>query len=158
MAMEKQRILLIDDDQRFTRILKLNLESRGYYEVRDENQATHALAAAKEFRPDLILLDVMMPNVDGGEIAAQLKSDFRLKKIPVVFLTAAASKQEVQSLNGSIGGHSFLAKPATMGEVLECLRKHLDRTFHSAPPLDSDQLREASTPALEPLRGASPTR
>lgn len=123
--MDKQRILIIDDDEHFTRILKLNLEKRGPYEIREENRGRHTLKTAREFKPDLILLDVMMPDIDGGEVAAQLKSDFRLKSIPIVFLTAAASKQEVEGLDGSIGGYSFLAKPATLVDVQECLRKHL---------------------------------
>ena len=150
--MEKQRILLVDDDERFTRILKLNLESRGYYEVRDENRADRALAVAREFRPDLILLDVMMPDVDGGEVAARFRSDYRMKETPVVFLTAAASKQEVQALEGSIGGHSFLAKPVTMGEVLECLRKHLDQPARSAQTSNSNPPGGTPAPAVPSLR------
>ncbi len=125
--MYKQRILLIDNDKSYTRILKLNLESRGFFEVQEENIGSQALAAARKFKPDLILLDVMMPDIDGGEVAAQLKADFRLKTIPIVFLTAAASKQEVDGLEGSIGGQSFLAKPASTGEILDCLRKHIGR-------------------------------
>jgi len=123
--MTKQRILLIDDEKSFTQMLKLNLEMSGFYEVREENRGVYALAAAREFEPDLIFLDIMMPDIEGDEVAAQLKADPRLKESSIVFLTAVASKQEVENHNGFIGGHSFLAKPASTGEIIQCIRKHL---------------------------------
>ncbi|MFB3061388.1 MAG: two-component system response regulator, partial [Candidatus Binatia bacterium] len=123
--MTKQRILLIDDEKSFTQMLKLNLEMSGFYEVREENRGVYALAAAREFEPDLIFLDIMMPDIDGDEVAAQLKADPRLRKSSIVFLTAVANKQEVENHNGFIGGHSFLAKPASTGEIIQCIRKHL---------------------------------
>jgi len=123
--MTKQRILLIDDEKSFTQMLKLNLEMSGFYEVREENRGVYALAAAREFEPDLIFLDIMMPDIDGDEVAAQLKADPQLRECSIVFLTAVASKQEVENHNGFIGGHSFLAKPASTGEVIQCIRKHL---------------------------------
>ena len=66
----KKRILIVDDEERFTRILRLNLGCTGRYTVRTENSALNACTTACEFRPDLILLDVMMPGLDGGEVAA----------------------------------------------------------------------------------------
>ena len=123
--MNKQRILIIDDEKSFTQMLKLNLEMSGLYEVREENHGVHALAAAREFKPDLIFLDIMMPDIDGDEVAAQLKADTQVAESSIVFLTAVASKQEVENHNGLIGGHGFLAKPASTGEIIQCIRKHL---------------------------------
>lgn len=123
--MTKQRILLIDDEKSFTQMLKLNLEMSGFYEVREENRGVYALAAAREFEPDLIFLDIMMPDIEGDEVASQLKADPRLKESSIVFLTAVASKQEIENHSGFIGGHSFLAKPASTGEIIQCIRKHL---------------------------------
>ncbi len=123
--MEKQRILLIDDEKSFTQMLKLNLELSGLYEVREENRGLHALSVAREFKPDLIFLDIMMPDIDGDEVATQIKADPQLSDAIIVFLTAVASRQEVESHNGLIGGHSFLAKPVSTGEVIQCIRKHL---------------------------------
>ena len=63
-----------------------------------------SLSAAEEFGPDLILLDVMMPGVDGGELAARFKASAKLKTVPTVFLTAAVTKEEVSAGGGLIGG------------------------------------------------------
>lgn len=121
MTMAKKRILLIDDEPSFTRMLRLNLEKTGAYEVREENSGKKALATANEFKPDLILLDVIMPDADGGEVAAQIKADRNLKDVPIVFLTAVVTKKE----EGLIGGRPFLAKPAGVKEVVDCIEKHL---------------------------------
>jgi len=83
-----KRILVVDDEPSVTRNLKLNLESSGDYDVFAENHAGNALAAARIFRPDLILLDVMMPGMDGGDVAARLRADPLLRDTPVIFLTA----------------------------------------------------------------------
>ena len=73
--MEPKRILIIDDEPSMTRMIRLTLEMTKRYQVREENNAMHALATAREFKPDLILLDVIMPGVDGGELARRIKAD-----------------------------------------------------------------------------------
>jgi CheY-like chemotaxis protein len=125
MKTEKKRILVVDDQAPNTRLLKLHLEGTNDYVVREENDARAALSAANEFEPDLILLDVMMPAVDGGELAARFQASPKLKTVPIVFLTAAVTKEEVSAGGGLIGGASFLAKPVVLSEVVVCLRKHL---------------------------------
>jgi two-component system OmpR family response regulator len=125
MKTEKKRILVVDDQPQNTRLLKLHLEGTNDYVVREENDARAALCAAEEFEPDLILLDVMMPGVDGGELAARFRASPKLKTVPIVFLTAAVTKEEVNAGGGLIGGASFLAKPVVLSEVVVCLRQHL---------------------------------
>ncbi len=115
----------MDDDPKITRLLRLNLEETGEYEVREENRATHALAAAREFHPDLILLDVLMPGLDGGSVADHYRHSPDLRHIPIVFLTAAVTREEVRAREGLVGGLPFLAKPVDLPEMLACLRKHL---------------------------------
>src|SRR5918996_1630889 len=105
--MSKKRILVVDDEAGITRLLKLNLERTGKYEVREENFGARALEAAQAFRPDLVLLDVMMPDMDGGDVAASLKADPALRKTPVVFLTAAIKKEELGAPDGKIGGRTY---------------------------------------------------
>jgi two-component system, OmpR family, response regulator len=121
----KHRILVVDDETSFTRLLKLNLERTGRYEVRTENRSTEALVAAREFQPELILLDVMMPGLDGGTLASYFLESPMLEGVPVVFLTATVTKEEVSSHGGLIGGLPFLAKPVGMAELEACLENHL---------------------------------
>lgn len=125
MNAEKKRIFVVDDQPDVTRLLKLNLERTQNYEVRTENDATLAITAAEQFHPDLILMDVVMPGIDGGDLASQMQVNPRLKGVPIVFLTAAATKDEVSSHSGKIGGLPFLAKPVELKEVLVCLQKYL---------------------------------
>ena len=122
--MAKKRILLVDDEKSFTNLLKLNLEETGQYEVRVENWAEDAFVAAKEFKPDLVLLDIIMPRMPGGNVAAQIKEDPALKDTPIVFLTAAVRKQQVEQNEGIICDFPCLAKPATVEMVIDTIEKH----------------------------------
>jgi CheY-like chemotaxis protein len=125
--MQKKRILVIDDEASVTRSIKLNLENVGDYEVRTENQALQALKAVREFKPDLILLDVMMPDMDGGAVAARLREVPAFKDVPIIFLTAIVSKEETKGHEAVIGGMSFLAKPMDLSELIQSVEKHLKR-------------------------------
>jgi CheY-like chemotaxis protein len=125
MDNEKKRILVVDDEPSITRLLKLNLEQTGDYEVATENVPKAALATAEEFRPELILLDVMMPDLDGGDLAAAFQTSPTTKGVPVVFLTATVTREEVRARHGLVGGLPFLAKPVNLHEVLGCLERHL---------------------------------
>jgi len=123
--MPKKRILLVDDEASVTRGIKLNLENLGIYEVRAENQARHAVETAREFKPDLIFLDVIMPELDGGEIAARIADDPLLKGTPIVFLTAIVTNQETKGSEAIFGGCNFLAKPVDLAELVKCIERHL---------------------------------
>lgn len=122
-----KRILVVDDDPALTRMVKLNLEQTGRYEVRTENMGRRAIEAAREFRPDLILLDVMMPGMLGSEIAAQLQADTELRAIKFVFLTAFVTKGEEQRSAGQIGGHTFIAKPISADDLCRLVGEHLSQ-------------------------------
>ncbi len=123
--MSKRKILIVDDEVGFTRLLKLNLESTGQFEVRIENSGSKGYSVAKEFQPDLIFLDVIMPDRDGGEVAAELSSDPKMQRTPIIFLTAVVSKEEADARNGIIGSYPFLAKPVSVETVRECIQKYL---------------------------------
>jgi len=125
MPMSKKRILFIDDEENFTTLVKLILEKDGEYEIRTESNASQALTTAREFQPDMIFLDVIMPSMDGPTIASELAMDEHLKDVPIVFLTATASKDEVTEGGGKIGGRPFLAKPVNHEELTSCIQETL---------------------------------
>ena len=122
----KRKVLVVDDEPTFTRLLKLNLEATGRYDIRAENDPQLALPAALEFRPDLMLIDVMMPEMDGGDVANLLAAHPELRHVPVLFLTATVQHSEVAEQNGNIGGCQFLAKPLDMEELLARLETHFE--------------------------------
>jgi two-component system, OmpR family, response regulator len=125
--MNKKKILIVDDEGAMTRMLKRNLEATNRYDVRTENTSSAVIAAATEFAPDLILMDVMMPGMDGGEVAAKLKENKTLANIPIVFLSAIVKKEETQATGGNIGGLTFLAKPVKMQDLITCIENHLGK-------------------------------
>jgi CheY-like chemotaxis protein len=123
----RKRILIVDDEATFARMVKLNLEKTGDYEVRVESLPTVALSAAREFKPDLILLDVIMPSMDGGDVANQIKRDRNLKETPIIFLTATVSKREAGEGGLNSGGELFLAKPVSVETLIHCINERIRR-------------------------------
>ena len=118
-----RRILLVDDDVDLAGVVRLILHETGQYEVRVVNHPELALRAAQLFRPDLLLLDVMMPGKDGGEVAAEIRADPELRNTPIVFLTAAVTGEE--AVRGPIGGEVYLEKPVSRARLLECVARQL---------------------------------
>ena len=120
-----RRILIVDDEPNFANMVKLNLEATGHYEVLTENSGTRALRTALRYRPDLVLLDVIMPDREGPDVMHQFRLDQYAKHIPIVFLTATITKEEVMAHSGFIGGHAFLAKPGSVRELVDCIEGQL---------------------------------
>lgn len=108
----KIKALLIDDEAGFTQLLKMNLEKSGRFEVAIQNDSTQALATAREFQPDIILLDVVMPGMDGGDVQAQFQSDPVLSKTPIIMLTALVDSAELsEGAVAQSGSSVVLPKP-----------------------------------------------
>jgi CheY-like chemotaxis protein len=124
MDQDKKKILLVDDDVTFTRLVKLYLEETDRFEVRVENKGLNGLHTARAMHPDLILLDIVMPDREGSEIASDLKSDPVTDTIPIVFMTGTVVDEELPS-DGRIGGYPFLAKPVRMEELLRCIEENI---------------------------------
>ena len=121
---EKACILIIDNNRDFAHSAKLALERTGRYFVYEENDASKAHQTAQGLKPDLILLDIAMPEADGGEVAARIESDPTLNRTPIVFLTALATKSETKS-GLQIQGHPFLAKPISIPELVAGIEQSL---------------------------------
>jgi CheY-like chemotaxis protein len=123
--MAAKKILVVDDEAGFVRLLKLNLEGTGKFEVQTETKGSQVVNAARSFEPDLILLDIIMPDMDGSEVANRLKNDPVTRNTPVLFLTALVKNKEVATASGTIGGHIFLAKPITADELIKSIEQVL---------------------------------
>ena len=123
--MNKKKILIIDDEQSFSEMVKLNLESTNKYEVELEIDSRNALSSVRKYRPDLILLDVIMAHMEGPDVARVISEDSALKEIPTIFLTATVTQKEVDEGGGMIGGHPFVAKPSSLETLLDAIDKNM---------------------------------
>ena len=123
--MKKRKILIVDDEQGFSEVVKISLESTGLFDVVTEVDPRNAKRVALQFQPDLVLLDVIMAYMEGPDVAMDFKNNPILKYVPVVFLTATVTQQEVDKDNGLIGGHTFVAKPSNLDTLLVAIEKNL---------------------------------
>jgi CheY-like chemotaxis protein len=121
---DMRRVLIVDNDRDSTHLVKVLLEKTGRYVVFEENDPTRAHLSARNFRPDLILLDVVMPERDGGEIAAQIRVDPELHNTPIIFVTALVTRAEAKT-GLHIDGHPFLAKPINIPELINAIERVL---------------------------------
>ena len=145
------RLLVVDDEPNIRELLSTSLRFAGF-EVRAAGNGREALDAAEEFQPDLAVLDVMLPDMDGFTVTRRLRAAGRL--FPVVFLTARdGTEDKVTGL--TVGGDDYVTKPFSLDEVVARIRAVLRRTA----PLDDDSavLRvddlELDDDALEVRRG-----
>jgi CheY-like chemotaxis protein len=123
--MNSKRILIVDDEPGVTRSLKLNLEATANYEVRTENDSALAIDAARAFHPQLILLDVLMPRLDGCDVSARIHADPELKDTPIVFLTALTNNEDTGGHAVAAGSTVYLAKPVDTEELIKCIEQTL---------------------------------
>jgi CheY-like chemotaxis protein len=127
--MEKPvRILAVDDEESFTFFVKLNLEANTThnFKIMTANSGKEGLKLAKIYKPDLILLDVMMPDMSGAEVAEELLLDDGTKNIPIIFITALVKKDEVKQDSGTVGGREFMAKPVSREELVSRIATSLN--------------------------------
>ena len=123
--MIKHKILIVDDEVNLTKMLKLNLDETDKYDTRILNDAKLAIDFVKEFMPDLVLLDVMMPDIQGNEIADKILQDDEIKHIKIVFLTAIVTKNEIPEESKTIGGRKFIAKPVKVDDLIATIEEVL---------------------------------
>ena len=115
-----KRVLVVDDEIEFMNLLKLALELDGGYEVQEVYSALRAVEVAREFSPDVIVLDCMMPELSGLELSTQIRCDPLLKAIPIIFLTATVSEPEVRrSEDGEM--QQYLPKPLRLPQLIKCI-------------------------------------
>ena len=120
------RILIIDDEAPFTRMVKLNMENAGNFLVETLNDSPRARVVAKEVEPNIILLDVVMPEADGGDVATMLRADDATKNIPIIFVSAMVSRRESNKGLYQSGGEYFLAKPVSSEILINAINQLLN--------------------------------
>ncbi len=119
------RLLAVDDDETICQLLQQTLEESGDFEVRTCTEGSRALAEALAFRPDVIILDIHMPDKDGTEIAAELREEKTTRAIPIVFLTGIVSAAELGSSGENGSGPLICPKPFDRIKLLKLVRKAL---------------------------------
>ena len=137
------RVLVIDDEAPIRLLCRVNLEAEGM-EVLEASDGPSGLEMARNERPDVILLDVMMPALDGWRVAEQLLDDERTKDIPIIFLTARAEFRD-RARGLDIGGVDYVTKPFNPLELASLVRDLLSR-------IDRGELDELRGEKLEELR------
>jgi two-component system, OmpR family, alkaline phosphatase synthesis response regulator PhoP len=132
-----KRILIVDDEPDIIRLLKYNLEKEGF-EVLAANDGIKAIERAGE-HPDLIVLDVMMPKMDGWEVVRRLKRDGRTADIPVIFLTAKASEMD-EVVGLELGADDYVVKPISPRKLIARINSRLRRRHAPAEASEVDQV------------------
>lgn len=123
---DKIKILIVDDDVSISQLVQATLAKTRLYEVRVENRSRQALAVVKEFRPDLILLDVDMPGMDGGEVARQIRADESVRATAIIFFTSLLSQSEAGQALVERSGDQFLAKPIDPAVLIRSIESMLN--------------------------------
>jgi CheY-like chemotaxis protein len=125
----KKRVLIIDDEKDFCFFVRSNLEATGEFEVIEAHNGAEGIRMIGTKKPDLVLLDVIMPEVTGPDVADFLMSNPAVQNIPFIFLTAIVTKDEigVEPMR-EIKGHMFIQKPVETRALIESVRTMLNRS------------------------------
>jgi len=124
MSSKTINILVIDDEEDFSYFVMRNLERLGYYNVTSATEGNKGLQMAKENKPDLILLDIMMPGITGFEVLEALKKDQNTKNIPVIMLTGVED-DEAKIKAANLKNEDYIAKPVELEELRSRIEKAL---------------------------------
>ncbi|MBU0694384.1 MAG: response regulator [Candidatus Omnitrophica bacterium] len=123
--MDEKRILLVDDEIELVEMVKMRLEAGGY-EVITAYDGQEALNKAKRVKPDLIILDIMLPKMDGYKVCGLLKADIRYSKIPIIMFSAKAQEEDMK-LGEEVGAQSYVTKPfepqVLLSKITELLKQ-----------------------------------
>lgn len=119
--MDKKKILLVDDEEDLRKMLKFRLEALEY-DVLEAKDGQQGLERARSDKPDLIILDLMLPKIDGFKVCRMLKFDERYKNIPVIMFTARAQKED-EELGKQMGADAYITKPFEPEVLMKEIKK-----------------------------------
>lgn len=123
--MSKKKILIVEDEESLLKLESILLTSKGY-EVRGVPNGMAALESLKEEQPDLILLDIMLPEIDGFEVCRRIKSEPSTKHIPIIMLTAKKSREDM-ARGEQVGADWYITKPFKSAMVIETIQRFLSK-------------------------------
>ncbi len=123
--MAEERILIVDDENAIRLVCQLNLDAVGFQTLEASDGET-ALALARTEHPDLILLDVMLPGIDGWEVATELAASPETREIPILFLSARSDRSD-EERGHEVGGLGYITKPFDPSELIDRVREVLER-------------------------------
>ena len=129
MTDNKIKILIIDDEEDFSFFLSKNLERLHIYEIALASNGKAGLKKARQQKPDLIFLDIMMPGIDGLEVLKRLKADKKTASIPVIILTGRA-EEEFRAKAAGLGNDDYVEKPVEV----EFLRSKIEKVLSKSKP------------------------
>lgn len=139
--MANKTILVVDDEKDLLDLIEYNLKKEGFNVLKAEN-GEEGIKIAKEHKPDLVLMDIMMPKMDGMEAVEKMRGDDDLKSIPIIFLTARSDeKTEVEGLNK--GGDDYITKPISTTKLISRIKavmRRFDETEEEVNRLDVHDL------------------
>jgi CheY-like chemotaxis protein len=118
------RVLVVDDNSEFTHRVSELLQNTHHYVVCEENDPRRALETARSFKPDLVVVDLIMPQADGLEVATQLEADWALHEVPIVFVTALITPEEARD-GRRINGHRVVPKPTRGFDLIRVVEENL---------------------------------
>ncbi|SHF27489.1 two-component system, OmpR family, alkaline phosphatase synthesis response regulator PhoP [Fodinibius roseus] len=122
---DRKTILVVDDEQDLLDLIEYNLKKEGFDVLKAED-GLEGIDIARKHRPDLVLLDIMMPKMDGLEVVERMRSDKKIKRIPIIFLTARGDeKTEVEGLDK--GGDDYITKPISTTKLISRIKAVLRR-------------------------------
>ncbi len=136
--MEKIKILVVEDEAPIQELLQFNLE-RKKYRVKVVDSGEEALTQAGPFKPDLILLDIMLPGADGLEVCKQLKADPKTSQIPIIMLTALSEEADIVT-GLELGADDYITKPFSPRVLLARVKASLRRNSTTKPASNNDEL------------------
>ncbi len=123
--MAKKRILLVDDEKDLVEMVKMRLEASGY-EIIPAYDGQEALEKARSEKPDLIILDIMLPKMDGYKVCRMLKFDEKYKKIPIIMFTARAQESDKET-GEEVGADGYIIKPFEPEILLSKIQEFLGK-------------------------------
>jgi two-component system phosphate regulon response regulator PhoB len=130
MIHSQHKVVIVDDEEDVTSLLRYHLEAESFA-VETINDPTRIMGAARDFEPDLFILDIMMPDINGLQICRMIRADQRLKHVPIIFLTAKTDDEDrIHGLES--GGDDYICKPFNIKEVVLRVKAILKRTNQSS--------------------------